>query len=67
MTQSTIGKHVKIINHVGTTSGSQEKHLQFPIDVDVRGSYKDQIVVRVDTGADINCMNETTFRNSSRR
>ena len=53
---------LKIINHVGTTSGSQEKHLQFPIDVDVRGSYKDQIVVRVDTGADINCMNETTFR-----
>ena len=30
--------------------------------MDVRGSYKDQIVVRVDTGADINCMNETTFR-----
>ena len=28
----------------------------------VRGSYKDQIVVRVDTGTDINCMNETTFR-----
>ena len=53
---------LKIINHVGTTSGSQEKHLQFPIDVNVRGSYKDQVVVRVDTGADINCMNETTLR-----
>ena len=53
---------LKIINHVGTTSGSQEKHLQFPIDVNVRGSYKDHLIVRVDTGADVNCMNETTFR-----
>ena len=53
---------LKIINHVGTTSGSQEKHLKFPIDVDVRGSYKNHLIVRVDTGADVNCMNETTFR-----
>ena len=55
-------KMLKIINHIGTTSGSQEKHLKFPIDVDPRGPYKDHLVVRVDTGADVNCMNEKTFR-----
>ena len=53
---------LKLINHIGTTNGAQKKHLKFPIDVDVRGSYKDLLVVRVDTGADVNCMNETTFR-----
>ena len=53
---------LKLINHIGTTSGTQGKHLKFPIDVDVRGSYKDHLIVRVDTGADVNCMNETTFR-----
>ena len=53
---------LKIVNHIGTTSGSQEKHLKFPIDVDPRGPYKDHLVVRVDTGPDVNCMNEKTFR-----
>ena len=53
---------LKIVNHIGTTSGSQEKHLKFPIDVNPRGHYKDHLVVRVDTGADVNCMNEKTFR-----
>ena len=53
---------VKLVNHIGTTSGSQEKHLKFPIDVDPRGPYKDHLVVRVDTGADANCMNGKTFR-----
>ena len=53
---------LKIVNHIGTTSGSQEKHLIFPIDVNPRGPYKDHLVVRVDTGADVNCMNEKTFR-----
>ena len=52
---------LKIVNHIGTTSGSQEKHLKFPIDVDPRGPYKHHLVVRVDTGADVNCMNEKTF------
>ena len=28
---------LKIVNHIGTTKGSQEKHLKFPIDVDPRG------------------------------
>ena len=53
---------LKIVNHIGTTSGSQEKHLKFPIDVDPRGPYKDHLMVRVDTGADVNCMNEKTFK-----
>ena len=53
---------LKIVNHIGTTSGSQEKHLKFPIDVNPKGPYKDHLVVRVDTGADVNCMNEKTFR-----
>ena len=51
-----------IVNHIGATRGSQEKHLKFPIDVDPRGPYKHHLVVRVDTGADVNCMNEKTFK-----
>ena len=53
---------LKIVNHIGATSGSQEKHLKFPIDVDPRGPYKHHLVVRFDTGADVNCMNEKTFK-----
>ena len=53
---------LKLITHIGTTSGTQGKHLKFPIDMDVRGSYKDHLIVRVDTGAYVNCMNETTFK-----
>ena len=53
---------LKIVNHIGATRGSQEKHLKFPIDVDPRRPYKHQLVVRVDTGADVNCMNEKTFK-----
>ena len=53
---------LKIVNHIRATSGSQEKHLKFPINVDPRGPYKHHLVVRVDTGADVNCMNEKTFK-----
>ena len=53
---------LKIVNNIGATKGSQEKHLKFPIDVDPRGPYKHHLVVRVDTGADINSMNEKTFK-----
>ena len=53
---------LKIVNHIGATRGSQEKHLKFPIDVDPRGPYKHHLVVRVDIGADVNCMNEKTFK-----
>ena len=51
---------LKVINHTGTISGTQR--LKFPIDVDPRGPYKHHLEVRVDTGADVNCMNEKTFR-----
>ena len=53
---------LKIVNHIGATKGSQKKHLKFPINVDPRGPYKHHLVVRVDTGADVNCMNEKTFK-----
>ena len=53
---------LKIVNHIGATSGSQEKHLKFPIDVDPRGPYKHHLVLRVDTGANVNCMNEKTLK-----
>ena len=52
---------LKIVNHIGATKGPQGKHLKFPIDTDLRGPYKHHLVVRVDTGADVNCMNEKTF------
>ena len=51
---------LKIINHTGTTSGTQ--FLKFPIDVDPRGSYKHHLKVSINTGADVNCMNEKTFK-----
>ena len=53
---------LNIVNHIGATKGSQEKHLKFPIDVDPRRPYNHHLVVRVDTGADVNCMNGKTFR-----
>ena len=52
---------LKIVNHIGATKGPQGKRLKFPIDIDPRGPYKHHLVVRVDTGADVNCMNEKTF------
>ena len=53
---------LKIVNHIGATRGSQEKQLKFPINVDPRGPYKHHLLLRVDTGADVNCMNEKTFK-----
>ena len=38
------------------------KKYSFPIDVDLRGSYKHHLEVSIDTGADVNCMNEKTFK-----
>ena len=52
---------LKIVNHIGTTRGPQGKHLKFPIITHPKGPYKHYLVVRVDTGADANCMNEKTF------
>ena len=51
---------VKVINNTGTTSGT--KSLKFPIDVNPRGTYKHHLEVSIDTGADVNCMNEKTFK-----
>ena len=53
---------LKVVNHIEATKGPQGKHLKFPIDVDPRGLYKHHLVVRVDMGADVNCMNEKTFK-----
>ena len=52
---------LKIVNHIGANRGPQGKHLKFPIATDPRGPYKHHLVVRVDTGADVNCMNVKTF------
>ena len=51
---------LKVINHTGTTSGKQ--FLKFPIDVNPRGAYKHHLEVSINTGADVNCMNEKTFK-----
>ena len=53
---------LKLVNHIGATKGPQGKHLKFPIDIDPKGPYKHHLVVRVDTGTDVNCMNEKTFK-----
>ena len=52
---------LKLVNHIEATRGTQGKHLKFPIAKHSKGPYKHHIVVRVDTGADVNCMNEKTF------
>ena len=52
---------LKIFNHIGTNKGPQGKHLKFPITTHPKGPYKHYLVVRVDTGAAVKCMNEKTF------
>ena len=51
---------LKVTNHTGTPSGTQ--FLKFPTDVNPRGTYKHHLEVSIDTGADVNCMNEKTFK-----
>ena len=51
----------KLVTHIEATKGSQGKHLKFPIAKHPKGPYKHHVVVRVDTEADVNCMNEKTF------
>ena len=52
----------KLVNHIEANRGRMEgKHLKFPKASHPIGPYKYHIVVRVDTGADVNCMNEKTF------
>ena len=55
---------LKIVNHIGTNRGPQGKHLKFSITTHPKGPYKHHLVVRVDTGADVNCMNEKTFKDT---
>ena len=50
---------LKLVNHIEAHKGG--KHLKFPIASHPKGPYKHHIIVRVDTGADVNCMNEKTF------
>ena len=52
---------LKIVNHIETNRRPQGKHLKFPIATHPKGPYKHHLVVRVDTGADVNYMNENTY------
>ena len=47
---------LKLVNHIEANRGG--KHLKFLIASHPKGPYKHHIVIRVDTGADVNCMNE---------
>ena len=49
----------KLVYHIEANRGG--KHLKFPIASHPKLPYKHHIVVRVDTSADVNCMNEKTF------
>ena len=52
----------KLVNHIEANRGRMEgRHLKFPIAKHPKGPYTHHIVVRVDTGADVNCMNGKTF------
>ena len=50
---------LKLVNHIEADKGG--KHLKFPIASHPKVPYKHHVVVRVDTGGDVNCMNEKTF------
>ena len=56
---------LKLVNHIEANKGG--KHLKFPIARHPKGPYKHHIVVRVDTGADVNCWNEKTFNELFRK
>ena len=50
-----------MVNHIETGKFNEGKHLKFSIESNPRVLYNHHIVVRVDTGDDVNCMNEKTF------
>ena len=54
---------LKLVNHIEAKRGryNEGKHLKFPIVSHPKGPYNHHIMVRVYTGADVNCMNENTF------
>ena len=45
----------------GVPSHTPEKYLKFNVSLNPWKTFNDKIIVRVDTGADVNSMNETTF------
>ena len=49
----------KLVNNI--EANRRGKHLKFPIASHPKGPYKHHTVVRVDTGADVNCMNEKKY------
>ena len=52
----------KLVNYIEANRERMEgKHLKFPTANHPKGPYKHHVVVKVDTGADVNCMNEKTF------
>ena len=54
---------LKVVNHIEANreNFNEGKHLKFPIVIHLKGPYNHHIMVRVDTCADVNCMNEKTF------
>ena len=50
-------------SHIEANRGkfNEGKNLKFPIVNHPKGPYNHHIMVRVDTGADVNCMNENTL------
>ena len=54
---------LKVVNHIEANRRkfNEGKHLKFPIASHPRGPFNYHIMVRVDTSADVNCMNEITF------
>ena len=52
---------LKIVNHIGANRGPQGKHLKLAIATHPKGPYKHHLIVRVDTGVDVNFMNEKAF------
>ena len=55
---------LKTVNHIEANKGkfNEGKHLKFPVVSHPRGPYNHHLVVKVDTGADVNCMNDKTFQ-----
>ena len=54
---------LKVVNHIEANRRkfNEGKHLKFPMPSHPRGPYNHHIIVRVVTGADVNCINEKTF------
>ena len=55
---------LKVVNHIEANRGKfiAGKHLKFPIASHPKGPHNHHLMVRMDTGADVNCMNEKTIK-----